>query len=207
MKNLCMAGGVALNCVANGRILREGPLRGHLGAAGGRRRGRRARARRSSGNSCSATRAPSSDGARLSGARRISRRRDPRLPRQNAGCPTASCPHDEMLGDRRRLDEEQARGRLVPGPHGVRAALARRAQHPGRRAQSQEQGCASTSRSSSARASGPSRPPCSRSAWPSGSTSTARARTCCSCARCERRTGADDPRRSPTWTARRACRP
>jgi hypothetical protein len=25
-KNLCMAGGVALNCVANGRILREGPF-------------------------------------------------------------------------------------------------------------------------------------------------------------------------------------
>src|SRR5260370_7062391 len=27
MKRLCMAGGVALNCVANGRILREGPFR------------------------------------------------------------------------------------------------------------------------------------------------------------------------------------
>jgi carbamoyltransferase len=26
MKNLCLAGGVALNCVANGRILREGPF-------------------------------------------------------------------------------------------------------------------------------------------------------------------------------------
>ncbi|MBW1688695.1 MAG: carbamoyltransferase [Deltaproteobacteria bacterium] len=26
MKNLCMAGGVALNCVANGRIIREGPF-------------------------------------------------------------------------------------------------------------------------------------------------------------------------------------
>ena len=25
MQNRCMAGGVALNCVANGRILREGP--------------------------------------------------------------------------------------------------------------------------------------------------------------------------------------
>ena len=28
MKNLCLAGGVALNCVANGRILREGPFDG-----------------------------------------------------------------------------------------------------------------------------------------------------------------------------------
>ena len=26
MKNLCLAGGVALNCVANGRLLREGPF-------------------------------------------------------------------------------------------------------------------------------------------------------------------------------------
>ena len=25
-KNLCLAGGVALNCVANGRVLREGPF-------------------------------------------------------------------------------------------------------------------------------------------------------------------------------------
>src|SRR6185436_14909394 len=27
MENLCMAGGVALNCVANGRLLREGPFK------------------------------------------------------------------------------------------------------------------------------------------------------------------------------------
>ena len=26
LKNLCLAGGVALNCVANGRLLREGPF-------------------------------------------------------------------------------------------------------------------------------------------------------------------------------------
>src|SRR5436190_49071 len=26
MKNLCLAGGVALNCVGNGRLLREGPF-------------------------------------------------------------------------------------------------------------------------------------------------------------------------------------
>ena len=26
MRNLCLAGGVALNCVANGRLLREGPF-------------------------------------------------------------------------------------------------------------------------------------------------------------------------------------
>ena len=31
--NLCLAGGVALNCVANGRILREGPVRQYLDSA------------------------------------------------------------------------------------------------------------------------------------------------------------------------------
>ena len=30
MTRLVLAGGVALNCVANGRLLREGPVRGHL---------------------------------------------------------------------------------------------------------------------------------------------------------------------------------
>ena len=43
MRNLVMAGGVALNCVANGRILREGPFRENLGSAGRRRCGRSAR--------------------------------------------------------------------------------------------------------------------------------------------------------------------
>ena len=45
MKNLCLAGGVALNCVGNGRILREGPFERHLDSAGRRRRRRRARRR------------------------------------------------------------------------------------------------------------------------------------------------------------------
>ena len=43
MENLCLAGGVALNCVANGRVLREGPFERHLDPAGGRRCRRRAR--------------------------------------------------------------------------------------------------------------------------------------------------------------------
>ena len=41
--NLCLAGGVALNCVANGKLLRDGSFRGDLDSAGGRRRRRRAR--------------------------------------------------------------------------------------------------------------------------------------------------------------------
>ena len=42
-KNLCLAGGVALNCVANGKVLRDGTLRRDLDPAGGRRCRRRAR--------------------------------------------------------------------------------------------------------------------------------------------------------------------
>ena len=40
-RHLCLAGGVALNCVGNGRILREGALRRHLDTARGRRCRRR----------------------------------------------------------------------------------------------------------------------------------------------------------------------
>src|SRR5205807_10545165 len=62
MENLCLAGGVALNCVANGRLLREGPFKrlwiqpaaGDAGGASGWRSsfgtasaGRRGRSRRS----------------------------------------------------------------------------------------------------------------------------------------------------------------
>ena len=41
MKNLCLAGGVALNCVGNGRLLREGPFEKYLDPTrrGGRRWG------------------------------------------------------------------------------------------------------------------------------------------------------------------------
>jgi carbamoyltransferase len=35
MKNLCLAGGVALNCVANGKVLRDGHFDRDLGSAGG----------------------------------------------------------------------------------------------------------------------------------------------------------------------------
>ena len=42
MKNLCLAGGVALNCVGQRQAPARGPVRGHLDPAGGRRRRRRA---------------------------------------------------------------------------------------------------------------------------------------------------------------------
>ena len=46
-RNLCLAGGVALNCVANGKVLRDGHFDKHLASAGGRRRPAAPWARRS----------------------------------------------------------------------------------------------------------------------------------------------------------------
>jgi hypothetical protein len=43
LRKLCLAGGVALNCVANGKVLRDGAAEDLVGTAGGRRRRRRAR--------------------------------------------------------------------------------------------------------------------------------------------------------------------
>ena len=45
MRDLCLAGGVALNCVGNGRVLREGPFDADLDSTRRRRRRRRARRR------------------------------------------------------------------------------------------------------------------------------------------------------------------
>ena len=44
-RDLCLAGGVALNCVANGKILRQGIFDRHLDPAGGRGCGRGAGSR------------------------------------------------------------------------------------------------------------------------------------------------------------------
>ena len=72
-ENLCLAGGVALNCVGNGKILREGPfeniwIQPAAGDAGGA-----LGAARSSGTSCSRTSASRTAGicraARCSGPR------------------------------------------------------------------------------------------------------------------------------------------
>ena len=139
-KNLCLAGGVALNCVGNGRILREGPFEriwiqpaagdagGALGAAlfvwhqlldtPADRRPRPTRSRaRSSGPR-------SSDEAIRALPRRRGRRRTSTSPTRTRS----------SIAWRRLIADGQGR-RLVPGAHGVRPARARRAQHPRRPAQ------------------------------------------------------------------------
>ena len=58
MRNLCLAGGVALNCVANGKVLRDGAFERHLDPArGGRCRRRARRGARASITRTSASRA------------------------------------------------------------------------------------------------------------------------------------------------------
>ena len=138
-RNLCLAGGVALNCVANGKILRDGAFEQHLDPAGGRRRRRRARrgARR-----LPPVQGPAAHAERRRDAHagRLSRARPSRRPRSSGACTAAGArlrrvPDDD---DARRRTARRARrrqgGRLVPGPHGVRAARARRPLDPRRRA-------------------------------------------------------------------------
>ncbi len=139
--NLCLAGGVALNCVANGRLLREGPFEdiwiqpaagdagGALGAAlaglapwsTGRspRHGRRA-PRRHAAAPTSVPSFPTTRSRRSSTARAIP-------------CAEARPERVGRSGSPRLIAEENVIG-LVPGAHGVRPARARRALDHRRRA-------------------------------------------------------------------------
>ena len=140
MKNLCLAGGVALNCVGNGRILREGPFENiWIQPAAGDAGGALGAALFVWHQLLDKPRAAAAGAtaARLAARARVQRRRDPR--RSSIARARAT----RVLRRRRRAvrarrraawRDEQGR-RLVPGPDGVRAARARRAQHPRRRAQ------------------------------------------------------------------------
>ena len=116
---LTMAGGVALNCVANTRICRRGAVRGRLGAAGRRRR----RAPRWAAPCTS----PPTEGDRSADARRRPR---PRLDRRRArGLAADRAIAVRAAGRPRRRGRRGAgrrrRRRLVPGPQRVRPARAR----------------------------------------------------------------------------------
>jgi carbamoyltransferase len=162
LSKLCMAGGVALNCVANGRILRDGPfedlwVQPAAGDAGG------ALGAALFAHNCvlGKPRAFRMDHA-FWGPEYSDEAIQGYLDAQ--GAPYRQLSRQQVIGETARLlHEDQAvvgwfQGRMEWGPRSLGSR---------------------TSRSSSARASGPSR----RRAWrrrpPSGSTSTARARTCC----------------------------
>jgi hypothetical protein len=142
LENLCLAGGVALNCVANGKVLRDGkfkqvwvqPAAGDAGGALGARGTGRAppisrpaaastpRAGQHAGLLPGAAICPSRHrGAAVGGGReiqRVARRRPDRS-------------HSKPARQRKR-------GRLVSGPHGIRPARPGRPFHPGRPALAQD---------------------------------------------------------------------
>ena len=137
MKNLCLAGGVALNCVANGKVLRDGrfddiwiqPAAGDAGGALGAALGAyhlykdQPRAGRYGGDAMR--------GGYLGPAFRASRHRE-RLTRR--GRPIRGT--GRRRADRRRRPGARRRqgARLVPGRHGVRPPGAGCALDPRRRA-------------------------------------------------------------------------
>ena len=126
-KNLVLAGGVALNCVGNGRVLREGPFRGYLDSAGRRRRGRCARGRavrlaRVSGQAPHGLRRREGLAARVLSRARLQRRRDRALSADERDrLPEASRRRScrTQVAD---LDRPGKRDRMVPGADGVRPA-------------------------------------------------------------------------------------
>ena len=181
LDNLCMAGGVALNCVANG-------------ASSARRRSRTSscsrrratRAARSASRTTSTTRSQKqprgAPGPCLSGAG-VQRRRDPRLPGRQRR-PYDELSRRELLATRRAADRRGERDRLVPGAawSSGRARSAAAASSPTR----------ATRRSGHAQPEDqvPRELPAVRALGaggqgaPSGSSSTATARTCCWWRRC-----------------------
>ena len=116
----------------------RGPLRERLDSAGGRRRGRRARrgaphpapvARQAQAGPDAGR--PGRIAARPAGGGR----RHPGLPRRRRGRLRGVRGRGVPVRRGGRSAGRRAGRRLVPGPHGVRAARPRLAQHPGRRPQ------------------------------------------------------------------------
>ena len=136
MKHLVLAGGVALNCVANGRLLREGPLRRPLDPAG-RRRCRRRAGRGAVRLAPAPGQAPPARGPRrparaaCSGPRFSTEQIERFLAGQGASGPAVRRRGRAARPRRRPARRRQGR-RLVPGPDGVRPAGPGGAQHPGR---------------------------------------------------------------------------
>ncbi len=207
-KNLCIAGGVALNCVANGRHRARGRFRERLDSAGGGRRRHRDRLRATTAISrCRRSRARTSSTTPISAAPYTRRggaqdHRPQRLVRLR----------DEVHAQRGRLPRHRQatrrrqRHRLVPGPLRIRSARARQPQHHRRPAQGRDEGHPEQAREA------PAGVPAVR-ADRAGGARQRRVRgqqrirpSCCSPCMCGRN-GATRFRRSCTSTAQRGCRP
>jgi carbamoyltransferase len=135
-KNLCLAGGVALNCVANGKVLRDRAfeniwIQPAAGDAGG-----------AVGAALAAVHNLQRPAAQDQRRRRHGRRAARTELQPNRHRAPTRRRRRSLRGARRRPDDRDyskvagrsAGGWLVPGSHGVRPALARRAIDPGRSA-------------------------------------------------------------------------
>ena len=135
-KNLCLAGGVALNCVANGKVLRAGifdniwiqPAAGDAGGAVGAALAAvhlyAGQPRETNGGDgmAGALLGPSFDQADIE--RRLTA----------AGARYVTATEEQMIEHTALSAGANQGGRLVPGPHGIRPACARCALNPGRSA-------------------------------------------------------------------------
>ena len=135
-KNLCLAGGVALNCVANGKVLRDGHfeniwIQPAAGDAGGAVGAALAAYHLFKGQPRKTNGADGMAGSYL-GPHYSQAEIERRL--TAAGARFAVLDEDAMIETTAQALADAEGGRLVSGPHGVRPALARRALDPRRSA-------------------------------------------------------------------------
>ena len=135
MRNLCLAGGVALNCVANGRILREGPfddiwIQPAAGDAGGALGVALFIWYQLLGHPRTVCPHDAQQGSLLGPHWTDG---EIRTFLDSVGAPRDDYADDQALCEAvAELDRGRAGGRLVPGTDGVRSARPRIAQHPRR---------------------------------------------------------------------------
>ena len=138
MKHLVLAGGVALNCVANGRLLREGPFEDlWIQPAAGDAGGALGAALFVWHQLLEKPRQPRRPATRQQGSLlgpRFSDRADRAVPGTDGGVQRRAVRprKSELLEHVAALLADGQDRRLVPGPDGVRPAGPGRPQHPGR---------------------------------------------------------------------------
>ena len=143
LTRLCLAGGVALNCVANGRILREGPytdlwIQPAAGDAGGALGVALFIWHQLLGHPPHGQ--PPGPATRFVPGTELLRGRDPTVLGRPGGQVPSLGRRRRTVRPRGRVDRARESRGLAAGPDGVRAAGAGRPQHPGRRPQHADAG-------------------------------------------------------------------